>query len=452
MIQRKLLIHVIAASSYGMISCGPNQRQHNLIAVKANEKMEKPTGTEIAAKDAQDLELLRQRLLKLNSGIYEFWLNKGLDPVDGGVYGFHDQDGHPDTKADKGLIQQARSLWSVTAYYENRIPSLQAKATAYNIRDFILKNFRPGAHGLYPFKVSHDGAKTIDPAEQYYANSFVIYAFSEFGRVFKDEAAKKVALDVFHAIADKPYTESQGGFDQTYGGFDQSGDPWYFSSPKVKKAMSPHLHFVESFAALFRATQDPKVGVMLSHLIDVFLDKMIANRSFIHSEYLRDFAPFGTLTVKYGYQFIAIWVLYDASQLLGREHSIPLRSKLLKIGAFIAKSGFDDKLGGYFEEGTPEGFVTKQNKVWWVQAEALMGLWMLYEISNDPSYLEKMAKTIDWIENYQINPTTKEWWWEIIGITPSPSLLFTSNEWKDSYHHGRATMFLPLRINGQENP
>ncbi len=112
------------------------------------------------------------------------------------------------------------------------------------------------------------------------------------------------------------------------------------------------------------------------------------------------------------------------------------------LGKHSAELGIDRQKGGYFEEGVPGGAPSKLEKIWWIQAEALPGLWWLYRLSNDVSYLDRFESTLAWIEARQVDREYGEWFW---GITTDgnigPHGDHKGEEWKAEYHALRATLF-----------
>ena len=389
---------------------------------------------------------IKDRTHKLALKIADFWIANGLDKAGGGIYGYHDIHGNPENSSDKGLIQQARHLWFFSTLRKenfNNPSSLQViDEICHNTYSFIVSKFHDNEDHFFRFMVNFDGTQIKDKQKQFYANAFAIYAISQYGMTFPERSikAKEYALNCFNAIVKK-------GFDEDFGGYDQSQDPWYFSTKErqenVTKDYNTHLHILEAFTTLYLFTKDQDVKKKLNDLTDVFLNKMIGSRNYIHLRYKKDWAPYGNPVVSYGHDLEAIWLLMKALHALGREGENDAIKKLITVGAHSAERGFDSSKGGYFEEGIPDGNVTKTKKVWWVQAEALGGLLQLYAWTHDAGYLDKINKTLDWIEKYQVIPNVGEWYSELNaeGIPEPSALKAIAHVWKTPYHAGRALVF-----------
>jgi mannobiose 2-epimerase len=132
----------------------------------------------------------------------------------------------------------------------------------------------------------------------------------------------------------------------------------------------------------------------------------------------------------------------DALDALGTPLEPQISQVALALGKNSAEFGFDREKGGYFEEGIPGGAPVKLEKIWWIQAEALPGLWWLYRLTNDASYLDRLESTLAWIETSQVDREYGEWYW---GINPDGSIGprgdHKGEEWKAEYHALRATLF-----------
>ena len=107
-----------------------------------------------------------------------------------------------------------------------------------------------------------------------------------------------------------------------------------------------------------------------------------------------------------------------------------------------AKWGFDEALGGFFEEGPVDAPATSLEKLWSVQAEAIAGLFRLYTHRPKLVTLDQLEQTLNWVERYQRDPNEGEWYW---GVMPDgrlgPHRDVKSEEWKSSYHLVRAMLF-----------
>jgi mannobiose 2-epimerase len=389
--------------------------------------------SESESKAEDRLGNVRVRLEALGAGVMDFWKAHGLDTKDGGIYGFHYRQGTPKEDADKGLIQQSRHLWSFSTWYARRERSAQIKAVADSIYQFLIAHFLDAKDGEFFYKVSRDGSKVVEPKKQLYAESFAILALATYADVFDVPEARQRALACFQSIDRRMH-------DAEYLGYDETQDPGWLA-PGAQKDTNTHIHLLEAFTELYRSSKDETVRARLDELVKVVATRIVQPSNYAHKEFYRDWRIHDKPVVSYGHDLETSWLLIDAMDALGASNEA-VRQVALGLGKHSAERGYDAAKGGYFEEGVPGAAPNKLEKVWWIQAEALPGLWWLYRLSNDTTYLDRLEGTLSWIETKQLDKQYGEWFW---GINPDGSVSshgdHKGEEWKAEYHALRAVLF-----------
>jgi mannobiose 2-epimerase len=379
------------------------------------------------------LDALSSRLGPLAERTMAFWVEHGPDATFGGFHGTLDRAGNPTGPDNKGLVQQARQLWTLSTWYERRDPSAAIEELAEGQYDFLVEHFLDVADGGFVLTVSRDGSRVVDARKQLYAESYALYALSTYGRVFDVPEATELALARFESIDSSRH-------DAVFGGYDQRSDPG-FKSPGAEKDTNTHLHLMEAFTTLYEATGDERVGERLAEVTELVADTLKQDSHYVHSEFLLDWTPFGAPLVSYGHDLETSWLLLESARVLGRPNDAGLRAAAYLIAENSATRGFDAARGGYFETGAPGGAATDRDKVWWVQFEALAGLWWAYAIGADARRLDQLEQTLAWIEATEDTPIGE--WFAI--SNPDGSASGSSNkgdEYKESYHPVRALVFV----------
>jgi cellobiose epimerase len=267
-----------------------------------------------------------------------------------------------------------------------------------------------------------------------YAEGFAIFALSTYAQVFEHAEAAERALACFRSIDRRAH-------DAAHLGYDQTGEPGWLA-PGAQKDTNTHIHLLEAFTALYRQGNDATVRGRLEELVRVIVTRIVQPSNYAHKEFYGDWRVHEKPIVSYGHDLETAWLLLDALDALGTPPDPQVRQVVLSLGKHAADLGFDAEQGGYFEEGIPGGAPTKREKIWWVQAEALPGLWWLYRLGNEAAYLDRLARTLGWIETRQVDHEFGEWFW---GINPDGSMGprgdHKGEEWKAEYHALRATLF-----------
>jgi mannobiose 2-epimerase len=380
-----------------------------------------------------DVEKLEARIAALADRAANFWKLHGLDAEYGGFHGTLSDQGVPVEPTDKGLIQQSRHLWALSTWYRAKEPSDEIRQRADNVYHFLMDHFYDPKSREFVFKVTREGT-LVDDRKVLYAQSFAIYGLAEYARAFEQAAAKRAALELFAAIDARAH-------DSEYGGYLQIDDaPWMPEGSE--KETNTHIHLMEAFTTLFEVTQDPKVETRLEELVGIVTGKIFQEAGYAHKDFKRDWTPFGPSVVSYGHDIETFWLVDETARVLGREDDGTLVGPALTMGMNSAERGFDPELGGYFEEGPLGGVPSKVEKIWWIQAEAIPGLFRLYERTGNELWLTRLEKTLDFIEKHQVAKQAGEWYWGILpdgSIGPQGPEL--GEEWKASYHVLRALVF-----------
>ncbi len=399
--------------------------------------------------DGPRIAAMKQRIELLLENAMRFWLSHGLDTEFGGFHGTLNRFGEPAEPSHKGLVHQSRHLWTFSAYY-SRIPQADAsrktavKERADELFRFIVQRFLDPADGEFYFRVDRKG-NPLDRSKHLYGNSFAIYGLTEYAMAFNVEQAKQLALDCFRSI-------DKTSHDSKFGAYDQTHRPNWLN-PGAAKDTNTNIHLMESLTNLYRATKDQLVWSRAEELVRLVLTKHVQPSRQTHAEFARDFTPIGTPAISYGHDIETAWLLFDSINALGIKEPSALREQAFQLGLNASNQGFDAKLGGFFEEGIPNGAPTKLEKIWWVQAEAIAGLYRLYQYRMDPTFLDQLERTLDYTEKYLRDPNQGEWYW---GVLPDGSLGqhrdLKSEEWKSSYHVVRALLFTRDWMNEQRFP
>lgn len=388
------------------------------------------------------LDALLPRLSRLSEDLLRFWLAHGPDREHGGFHGTLDRAGDPKAPTDKGLIQEARHLWVLSIWHE-RENQPDTRALADDLYHFIEDHYRDES-GEYHFKVTREGA-VAEGKKVLYAQAFVIFALSEYSRAFGVPEALQHALDCFFSIDRRAH-------DAQHGGYDQRRDPAWLS-PEAEKETNTHLHLLEAFTTLYQVSKDETVRARLEELVTVFSNRVIQPQGYAQQEFLLDWTPLGPPVVSYGHDIETAWLLLEAAGALGRSDDPRIQRAALRVGTLSATEGFDASAGGYFESGPLGGPPDHTEKIWWIQAEALLGLFRLYRLDPDPKMLERLERTLGFIETHLFDPKHGEWYW---GVAPDGSLGpkgdDKGSEWKASYHALRATLFLQEWIRQGDRP
>src|SRR6185312_8377225 len=140
--------------------------------------------------------------------ILPFWCGPALDNKNGGWMAWLSNDLKPDRSKPKGLIVNARILWTISAVYRVK-PDPLCQEMAQRAFDVVMNKFWDTKHGG-AFWQLNDQFKVIDDSKKIYGQAFYMYALTEFHHAFGSEVALERAAWLFELI-DRHARDAQFG-------------------------------------------------------------------------------------------------------------------------------------------------------------------------------------------------------------------------------------------------
>jgi cellobiose epimerase len=389
--------------------------------------------------DHTQREQLLERILYEN--IVPFWYPAVLDHENGGYHLNHDVGGQSLGLAARALVTQSRTVWFFSRLYSTGLGKrehLEAAAHGYRyLRDVMWDR----EHGGFFWEVDASGAPTM-PAKHLYAQSFGLYALSEYAIASRDPEALDLARRLFAVLEYRAYDRQHGGYLEF---FQRDWGPvieetrGYMSADPSTKLMNTHLHLMEAFTTYYRASRDPLARERLVELIFVQSNAVVRKDiGACTDRYNRDWTPQrGSIAerVSYGHDVENVWLLMDACDAVGLSNG-PLMDLYRTLFAYSLKYGYDDDKGGFYDSGRFNQPADRKVKVWWTQAEALVAALMMHQRTGEQRYLEVFDQTLDWVNRHQIDWENGDWHANI-GEDGRASGL-KAGPWKSPYHNGRA--------------
>ena len=373
------------------------------------------------------LKVSAQQILETN--ILPYWLAL-RDPVWGGFYGRIDGHNtlHPD--APRGAVLNARILWAFSAAYRvlGKIEYLDAAKEA---KRYIETCFIDPDYGGVYWSVTAEG-KPLDTHKQFYAQAFMLYAFSEYIRATGDTQAMPVADALFRLI-------EKYGRDREYLGYIEAASRnWQLLSDmrlsdkdeNTIKSQNTNLHILEAYTNYFRIRPLSEVRGALSLLIDTFEHYILLSTGHLGLFFDEQWRPTND-HFSAGHDIECSWLLNEAADVLG----IDCTPTVLRL-AEAAKEGIH-----------PDGSIGEQT--WWEQAEAVVGFFNIRQITNDQSPMELALRTYSYIQDVLIDREQGEWFWSVLPDGTPDRTQDKAGFWKCPYHNSRMCLEIMERLKCQ---
>jgi len=389
------------------------------------------------------LKNYRQETEQELENILSYWMKHTLDFTNGGFYGKIDNDNKIYEDAPKGSVLNSRILWTFSAAYNltNKPAYLQTAERAFK---YISRYFVDKEYGGIYWSVDKRG-DPLDTKKQIYALSFAVYGLSEYFVASKDERAKQLAIDLYKVIVDRSYDKLNGGYIEalTRDWKEISDLRLSAKDSNEKKSMNTHLHVLEGFANLYKIWPDEILKKRIAELINIFLDHIIdpdTNHLILFFDEVWN--PKSNI-VSYGHDIEAAWLVQEAAEIIHDEALLQkVKERSVKV-AEASERGLD-KDGGLWYEKEADHLI--KEKHWWPQAEAMVGFYNSYQVTSDPSFLEKSLNSWKFIQKHILDKKDGEWYW---GVKEDYSKMEGEDKvglWKCPYHNGRACLEILKRL------
>ena len=365
--------------------------------------------------------------------IIPFWKNL-RDDENGGYYGWLDYDLKLDKKAVKGCILNSRITW----FFANAYTLLKDESLLDEARhgyEFLKEHCIDKENGGIYWSIRYDGTPE-DTTKHTYNQAFCIYALSSYYEASGDKEALDLAKQLFALIEEK-CTDEVGYLEAFTKDFKpESNEKVSENGVLADKTMNTLLHVFEAYTELYRVSKDEAVKKRLMWIMDTFADKVYNPK--LHRQEVFFDANYNSIIDlhSYGHDIETAWLMDRGTEVLGEPEYTAKMSPITKdLTAQIYKIAFD---GHSLANECCKGEVNT-HRIWWVQAETVVGFLNGYE--KDPSkkeYLEAAEHEWEFIKEHVVDKREgSEWFWEVRPDgTPFEERPIVE-PWKCPYHNGR---------------
>lgn len=378
---------------------------------------------------------------ELVKNILPYWMKRMPDRVNGGFHGRIDGHDRVVAGAPRGAILYARILWTFSAAYFT-LGNPEYLRMAKRARDYIMGHFVDDQYGGTYWSVSADGDKP-DTRKQIYSLAFFIYAFSWHYRATGDRDSLQMAVSLFNTIEDHSFDSTGGGYLEAFArDWSEIADQRLSDKDaNEKKTMNTHLHLLEAYTSLYGIWPEKVLHDKLNNLLNIFLRKIIdANTGHLILFFDEGWGKRSSM-VSYGHDIEASWLIREAAKALGREKEVT--GSCMKV-VVAAMEGLAADGGLKYERDDSRRHVD-DDRHWWVQAEAVVGLINAWEVSGKSLYLDLALKVYDYISSNLIDTKNGEWYWSIRADGTVNRDDDKAGFWKCPYHNTRMCLEIMRR-------
>jgi len=386
--------------------------------------------------------------------IANWWMEHTLDTALGGFHGEINVDNEVVAGANKGIILNTRILWffsqAAKEYTNDNYRQIAERSYQY-----LLNYFDDEQHGGVFWELDCSG-KCINGKKQTYAQAFAIYGLSAYYLLTRDPLAIEKALQYFSLIEKHAIDPIHGGYLEAFNKNWQGLKDVRLSTKDMNspKSMNTHIHILEAYTGLYRATKNPQVGIALTKLIALIFERILDPKT--HHLFLfldNDWSDLSD-SFSYGHDIECSWLLWDALNALDVPSlSEKYRPSIITMAQVCLEQSIGD-LGQVCDHFTFADKSKKQDSFWWVQAEALVGFLNAYHLTGECEYLLTCEKIWQFTQEQHLDQKNGEWHWAAKREQNPNCIEYKEGFWKGPYHNGRAMMETAelLRQNALQQP
>ena len=381
----------------------------------------------------------------LTDCIIPFW-KKLRDDEFGGYYGWVGYDLVTDKRAEKGCILNSRITW----FFSNAYMLLGDESLLDEARhgyEFLKNHCIDKENGGVYWSLSYDG-KPLDTTKHTYNQAFSIYALSAYYEASKDDEALKLAKELFKVIETKCMDEL--GYMEAFS-IDfkpESNEKLSENGVMAEKTMNTLLHVLEAYTELYKVSKDEAVRDRLLWIVKTFKDK-VYNPKLSRQEVFFDREYNSLIDLhSYGHDIETSWLMDRTIEVLD---DINLAKEIYPITEELTRKVYEEAFDGHSLANECEKGVVNEHRIWWVQAETVVGFVNAFERNREKrEYLEAAKSEWEFIKEHVIDKRTgSEWFWEVDKNGKPYEGRPIVEPWKCPYHNGRMCIEVISRLRGK---
>jgi len=377
----------------------------------------------------------------LTGNLIPYW-EKISDDKFGGFFGLVTADGQINKEAEKGTILHARILWffsNASILLGKEIPA--AKHAYEWIKNTAWDNDEGGVY----WSTTYDG-KPLDTTKHTYCQAFAVYGLSSYYLLTKDKEALELAIKLYHIIEDRCMGELsyREAFNKDF--TPTSNEKLSENGVEAYYTMNTLLHTMEAYTELLRALREAGENALAAEVETKLNNHLRIEYQYIYSPKLKRQMVFFDEKFNsiidlysYGHDIETSWLLDRTIDVLGDK--CENKEALLAMTKQFAEEVYTIAFDGHSLANECDKGIVNTSRIWWVEAETVLGFMHAYQKTGDEKYKEAAEKVWQYIKHNFIlaesfGDEPAEWRNELDMYGNSKEMDLVSI-WKCPYHNGR---------------
>jgi mannobiose 2-epimerase len=395
----------------------------------------------------------------LHEDVLDVWFPRAIDHDHGGFNATFSRDWKPGASQGKFSVFQGRMTW-ISSQVVLRRPEMKERflPIAEHGLQFLDGALWDKQYGGFYWGVDDDGSitKFFGDEKEMYGESFALYGAAAAYQATHDPKALALAQKEFRWMEEHAHDAKNGGYFEV---LTRQGKP-IMPEPNGMpaggtskggflagyKSMNTHIHLLESLSQLYEVWKDETVRARLMELLAVVRDQICVEPGVMNLYFTNDWHPIPDHD-SYGHDVETAYLMLEAEDVLQVPHD-PRTERMAKMLVDHALAfGWDDKLGGFYGEGTTFGTPEETAKDWWVEMEGLNALLLMHDKygGHTDVYFKAFEKQLGFIAQHQRDQQFHGFY-ERVDASGSVVQGEKGQIWKAAYHDGRALLNVGDRL------
>lgn len=373
--------------------------------------------------------------------VLEWWAQRVVVADGKRICGEISNAGIAQAEADVGAVYLARILWTFSRAAQN-----DDNADYRRIADIayaqLNSDFLDRENGGIFWKTNAAGAALI-AKKQAYAQAFALYGLSAYAKLNTGEEVEALCHHLFDLLEARFHDDEHGGYWEAFTRDWQEIEDVRLSERDhhAPKSMNTHLHVMEAYSEYYRCFQRAEARQALRNLIGLFAERIyMQDQGHLRMFWSDEWENMST-TISFGHDIEASWLIQEAAELVGDDDLLAeIRPLVLTLVDNCEANGIGPN-GEIFEEADAR----HPTRIWWCQAEALVGFVNAFQLRGDRADMQSALASWEFIKSAVIDAPDGEWRWHS-ALDEGFADPYIGGEWKACYHNSRALMEAGARI------
>lgn len=345
----------------------------------------------------------------LTENLLPWWMEYGVDEVNGGFYGQVDAFNHPIENATKFITLNARLIWTFASAYRILGDEKYLKM-ANRAYDYFMAHFYDKENGGFFTRVDCKG-NPVDEHKFIYGNAFALYGLSEYARATGSEEALRIGDELIEKFEKYIWDPQWKGYYEA-ATKEWRVDPWIHGVnrlPTDVKTMNTHLHLIEAYTAHLRVRNDNFMHSKVREHLYVMLNRIV-NHDIHHYHYFQDreWNP-TSWAISYGHDIEGTWLMMETAQVLGEPEALrAARETCVNMARAVYEEGLTPE-GAVMTEFDPMTGHRAPFLSWWEQNEGVVGFLNAWQMTGEEKFLDASLRCFTYAQEHFVDHENGGW-------------------------------------------